>query len=322
MLTSYILLSVIWPSLFLLLNHCLLGSKKSLESEDSGESGDGNGKEKELSALPEGCGDGNWKKNKLSALPEDFGQRAKANSRVDISENEIAILNFDFAILSATLKELDVSSNKLKFLPPSIASLRNLEIMHAYQNELVSIPEDIGNLAALRELNVFNNKITGVPESISKLGSLELLNISANQVLALRPKHRAAKRRRREGRPRHSRAPPRAPRAWQHQLHSPSPPPDSRCFPAARPTARQAAAPVAERPHEPHTPRPLLEQGVFARVARVTQGSKAARGVECAAWRASPSSAAAPPPVAPPYCLRARSRLEGQHVRRCAHNCM
>ena len=128
----------------------------------------------------------------LSALPEDFEQKAKANSRVDISENEIVNLNFDFSVLSATLKELDVSSNKLKSLPPSIASLRNLEILHAYQNELVSIPEDIGSLAALRELNVFNNKITGVPESISKLGSLELLNIASNQVLALRPKHRAA----------------------------------------------------------------------------------------------------------------------------------
>jgi hypothetical protein len=125
-----------------------------------------------------------WKKMDppLSALPPDFSVKAKSLTRIDVSENQLQSLEFDFSVLAGTLKDLDVSSNKLKSLPASIGSLRNLEILHAYQNELESIPSEIGKLASLKELNVFNNKITEVPDSIGHLGSLELLNIASNQV--------------------------------------------------------------------------------------------------------------------------------------------
>lgn len=129
-----------------------------------------------------GGGDGNWKKQDLDALPADFSQKAKSTSKIDLSENQLSNLDFDFTVLSASLKELDISTNKLKVLPSSVGSLRNLEILHAYQNELESVPPEICNLVSLKELNVFNNKISEIPSNIGNLGSLELLNLASNQV--------------------------------------------------------------------------------------------------------------------------------------------
>jgi Leucine-rich repeat (LRR) protein len=125
---------------------------------------------------------GDWKKRGISELPADFMQKAKTSKRVDLSENTIEVLSVDFTSLSASLQELDVNDNKLKSLPPSVGSLRNLQILHAYKNELESLPAEIGKLAALRELNVFNNKLTELPEGIGMLGSLQLLNAASNQV--------------------------------------------------------------------------------------------------------------------------------------------
>ncbi len=67
------------------------------------------------------------------------------------------------------LKNLYMGGNYLTEIPDSILTLRNLEILEAWENRIESIPKDIGILEKVWRLHLAGNKITELPDSIGNL---------------------------------------------------------------------------------------------------------------------------------------------------------
>ena len=86
--------------------------------------------------------------------------------------------------VSATLRNLDLSNNKLTTIPNWIVDFKSLKTLNLSGNLISYLPEDIGHLAKLENLIVSNNHLSGaLPESLGKLKNLKELDASGNQLL-------------------------------------------------------------------------------------------------------------------------------------------
>ncbi|KAG0205801.1 cysteinyl-tRNA synthetase [Mortierella sp. GBA30] len=82
-----------------------------------------------------------------------------------------------------TLTILDVSSNKLSSLAPTLFEhLRSLETLKLDNNSITSIPGTIGLLKRLKYLSVANNLLLSLPDDIGQLEALVELDIHSNNL--------------------------------------------------------------------------------------------------------------------------------------------
>ena len=79
------------------------------------------------------------------------------------------------------LKSLYIGGNFLTKIPDSVLTLKNLEVLEAWQNKIESIPKDIGILDKIWRLHLEGNKITKLPESIGNL-PMKKLYLKHNNV--------------------------------------------------------------------------------------------------------------------------------------------
>jgi len=91
------------------------------------------------------------------------------------------------------LTALDLSRNKLRYLPPSIGLLTSLQSLNIAQNDISELPATMANLLDLTELDVSDNPLVIPPKAIAKRGAkdvlvylAELLRSSTNQWLEVR----------------------------------------------------------------------------------------------------------------------------------------
>ena len=85
------------------------------------------------------------------------------------------------------LHELNLQANPLTTLP-SLAGLKNLEILNLSYCNLGQLPEDIGTLSSLKNFDVSDNFLKSIPESMTELSKLEKLRLSTNLLEKL-PDH-------------------------------------------------------------------------------------------------------------------------------------
>ncbi|KAF9217955.1 cysteinyl-tRNA synthetase [Podila verticillata] len=84
-----------------------------------------------------------------------------------------------------TLTSLDLSSNKLSNLPPTLfENLRSLEVLILENNSIGSIA-GIGTMKRLKVLMIANNNLSSLPEEIGLLDSLITLDIHSNNLSEL-----------------------------------------------------------------------------------------------------------------------------------------
>ncbi|XP_034063311.1 leucine-rich repeat-containing protein 57 [Gymnodraco acuticeps] len=117
----------------------------------------------------------------LQEFPEEL-QRLTANLRtVDLSGNKIEVLppaigNF------LHMKSLTLNSNRITALPSEISKLKKLETLSLNGNRIVTLPSSLGQLKALRTLNLSGNQISEFPPGLGTLRHLDLLDLSRNQI--------------------------------------------------------------------------------------------------------------------------------------------
>ncbi|KAK1875468.1 Leucine-rich repeat-containing protein 57 [Dissostichus eleginoides] len=117
----------------------------------------------------------------LQEFPEEL-QRLTANLRtVDLSGNKIEVLppaigNF------LHMKSLTLNSNRITALPSEISKLKKLETLSLNGNRIVTLPSSLGQLKALRTLNLSGNRISEFPPGLGTLRHLDLLDLSRNQI--------------------------------------------------------------------------------------------------------------------------------------------
>ena len=84
-----------------------------------------------------------------------------------------------------SLKELDLSHNRLIVLPDWMSNLTSLTSLNLSDNWLIGMPDWIGNFTSLTSLNLSYNGLIGMPDWIGNLTSLTSLDLSSNQLIGL-----------------------------------------------------------------------------------------------------------------------------------------
>ncbi|KAG2501926.1 hypothetical protein HYH03_000424 [Edaphochlamys debaryana] len=101
--------------------------------------------------------------------------------------NKLSSLPAELAGLAGSLVQLDLGSNQLEQVPPSLCALTKLTLLNLMGNRLQRLPEEFGQLTALRLIGLKSNKLVELPASFSKLTSLVELFITDNQLTDLPP---------------------------------------------------------------------------------------------------------------------------------------
>ncbi|XP_067017125.1 leucine-rich repeat serine/threonine-protein kinase 1-like isoform X3 [Acropora muricata] len=141
-----------------------------------------------------------WNKKNLFALHKAWFVNLSARLvRVDLSGNYLEELPEELLNTLPFLEVLDVSNNKLQYLPEVTSTFTRLQKLCALDNEIVFIPSSLLQIPSLRKLHLASNKITslcGDPNEIDDVTStsdseswsctaLNVLNLSHNKLKRL-----------------------------------------------------------------------------------------------------------------------------------------
>ncbi|OLL24883.1 Glucose-repressible alcohol dehydrogenase transcriptional effector [Neolecta irregularis DAH-3] len=80
------------------------------------------------------------------------------------------------------LTVLYLCHNKLRYLPPAIASLRRLRELDLSGNQLADLPGELGRLTNLKSLLLFDNELACLPFELGSLYQLEFLGLEGNPL--------------------------------------------------------------------------------------------------------------------------------------------
>lgn len=104
------------------------------------------------------------------------------SSKIDLSGLYLSDLPEELWSIANQLTALDLSHNRISFIPSGIESFTNLEILILSHNNIKRLPSEIGKLQNLKKLIVENNQLTSLPPEIGKLINLVELNIRSNRL--------------------------------------------------------------------------------------------------------------------------------------------
>ncbi|CAG4944118.1 unnamed protein product [Parnassius apollo] len=120
--------------------------------------------------------------NEIEKFPPEMG-RMTSLRELYVSKNNLG-LNVDWRWLlgpniTKTLKLLDISDNKIKYLPKAIWKLGKLVTLKVNNNEIRKIPATVGRIQTLRYLDISRNKLESLPCSLLQC-RLEHIDLSSN----------------------------------------------------------------------------------------------------------------------------------------------
>lgn len=105
---------------------------------------------------------------------------------LDLSKNRISYMPDELGML-LNLKTLNLSRNQLdeKSFPQTMTRLQMLEEVNLSSNNLTEIPPFILELPRLKVLHIAENRLTSIPESIGRLTTLERLYVGKNCLTSI-----------------------------------------------------------------------------------------------------------------------------------------
>lgn len=120
----------------------------------------------------------------------DLMKSFKSPKSLTLSYNKLTVLNPDICEEFSRLKnihenllELNLSHNKISFLPDTFLLLINLSNLRLDHNEIDIIPEKFADcLYNLQDLSLNHNKIKKIPWNFNKLRQLKIVHLNNNQI--------------------------------------------------------------------------------------------------------------------------------------------
>ncbi|KAJ3351527.1 hypothetical protein GGF32_004254 [Allomyces javanicus] len=116
---------------------------------------------------------------KIQALPEGVFRQFDHLVALDLSSNKLKNLPASLARL-VSLRDLNVRENCLAELPVELQALEHLQVLNVSINELAAIPPWIHELKELHYLDVRTNKITHLPLEFGMLTKLDTFLVDNN----------------------------------------------------------------------------------------------------------------------------------------------
>jgi len=122
---------------------------------------------------------------KLESFPDDLTKVSGTLRNLDLSNNRIPALP-SFIASFKLLKTLNLSGNRLTDLPPVLGQLHKLETLMLSCNLIQKVPDNLGaELKNLKDLDLSNNRLTQVPMSLCHCSKLDVINLSGNRITSV-----------------------------------------------------------------------------------------------------------------------------------------
>ncbi|CAH1998404.1 unnamed protein product [Acanthoscelides obtectus] len=104
------------------------------------------------------------------------------DGEIDLSMSDLEDVPVKDIVQFKKATSLDLSNNRLTFLPANFSLLTHITKLDLSKNELQSLPDDFGNLVKLRRLDLYHNQLKNLPLSFSKLKELKWLDLKDNSL--------------------------------------------------------------------------------------------------------------------------------------------
>ncbi|CAK5044871.1 unnamed protein product [Meloidogyne enterolobii] len=117
-----------------------------------------------------------------TAIIQKALEQAKKSKTLNLKGTGMKIMSPLIDELSEELRTIDLTSNKLKLLSPSIGNFVMLRQLHLSENRLIELPDELGCLRKLEVLNVSGNYLEKLPESLAGCSSLSNISVSNNRL--------------------------------------------------------------------------------------------------------------------------------------------
>jgi len=117
--------------------------------------------------------------NQLKSLPNALAQLTNLQY-LELSNNQLNQLPGNIHQLRFSLKDLNLSKNKLRVLPVGARHLVKLNNLDLSYNQLVDFPDAIFEMKQLKILSLHHNKLTRIPNELMELTLLEELDLVFN----------------------------------------------------------------------------------------------------------------------------------------------
>ncbi|KAF9351584.1 Leucine-rich repeat serine/threonine-protein kinase 2 [Mortierella sp. AD094] len=118
--------------------------------------------------------------NLLASFPSNCIQYMTALRELDLSHNKICFLPADIGHLHSHLRQLVVSDNKLEAIPKSIGLCKELRNLNLGRNQLTSLPTEIADLKQLDTLDLSENLLCVIPGDVADFLTKTTLLLTGN----------------------------------------------------------------------------------------------------------------------------------------------
>lgn len=119
--------------------------------------------------------------HKLKEVPLEVFNLCEVLRNLDLSKNKISFLPDDIAKLKH-LKLFNLDTNKLQKLPDSMVNMKKLEVFNISNNCIISLPMSFSNLSNLKQVYLNNNSFKYFPLQLLGLPNLEVVELSNNKI--------------------------------------------------------------------------------------------------------------------------------------------
>ncbi|XP_061399001.1 leucine-rich repeat protein 1-like [Musca vetustissima] len=125
--------------------------------------------------------------NTIEKIPNELGRLALVE--LNLSNNNLGDKNawqwMKGKTIQASLKDLDLSANKLEYFPPPLIKYEKLVTLKLNNNQLIRLPQGIRRMRSLRFVHLSINKLESLPAAFNII-PLEMLDVWGNNFQELK----------------------------------------------------------------------------------------------------------------------------------------
>ncbi|XP_028169504.1 leucine-rich repeat-containing protein 57-like [Ostrinia furnacalis] len=119
--------------------------------------------------------------HKLKDIPPEVISLSEKLRNLDLSKNRLSYLPEELSKFKL-LKQLNLESNKLEMVPHYVANLQKLELLNISNNSIQSLPHTFCKLCNLKQIYLNNNKFKQFPVQLLGISNLEVVDLSHNKI--------------------------------------------------------------------------------------------------------------------------------------------